>query len=444
MMTRTRSAYVGSLALLILLFLLPRVGSAQEAKKFYTLQESVAEAISNSWDIRQIEQRIYQAEYLKKQARADFLPRLGMTYTALYSDEPEAFPVPGGAAGPFVTSKDYYEWQGTLTQPIFTGFSLLSSYELAKLGIDQAQIQLEQAGLELALRVKEGYFDILGADKTVEVGQKDVEARESAYKVASSFYKVGMIPINELLQAEVELANSKQALVRAEIAARTARAAFNTILARPVNEPFDIQDILTYKPSGGDYESFVKEALANRPEIRAVENRLLQADQQIRLAKSKYYPEIAFNYDYIKDGDSFDVSGFPGDEDTGRWEATAVATWTFWQWGKTYYSMKEQESAKKELFQAKWALDDQIRLEVKEAMLALEREEKNIPTTQKAVEQGEENLRVSSERYKAQVTTITEVLDAQTRLSQARLNYYRALYDHNLARARLEKAIGTY
>jgi outer membrane protein TolC len=427
----------------ILLFVSPCVGAVQAAEKFYTLQDSVGEALDNSWDIRQIEERIDQAEFLKKQARADFLPRLGMNYTFLRRDEPR-FGSTGGVTGLFFTSKEFYEWRGTVTQPIFTGFSLLSAYELTKLGIDQAQIALEQAKLNLALRVKEAYFDILGADKAVEVAQKDVEARESNYKVASSFYKVGMIPINELLQAEVELADAKQALVRAEIAAKTARAAFNTVLARPVNEPFDIEDILTYKPTGGDYESFVDQALANRPEVKAVENRLLQADQQIRLAKSKYYPELAFNYDYIKEGDSFDVSGFPGQDDSDRWEATAVATWTFWQWGKTYYSTKEQESVKNELIQAKGALEDQIRLEVKEAVLSLEREEKNIPTTQKAVEQGEENLRVSSERYKAQVTTITEVLDAQTRLSQARLNYYRALYDHNLARARLERAIGTY
>jgi outer membrane protein len=443
MMTQTRSACVAGLSLLILLILLPRLGAAQETHKFYTLQESVAEALTNSWDIRQIEERIFQAEFLKKQARADFLPKLGMDYTYLHSDEPQAYPT-GGAGTLFVSTKDYYQWRGTVNQPIFTGFGLLSAYELTKLGIEQAQIQLEQARLDLALRVKQAYFDILGADKAVEVAQKDVEARDSNYKVASSFYKVGMIPINELLQAEVELADSKQALVRAEIAAKTSRAAFNTVLARPVNELFDIEDILTYKPSSGDYETFVREALANRPEIKAIDNSLLQADQQIRLAKSKYYPEIALNYDYIKDGDSFDVSGFPGDEDTDEWEVTAVATWTFWQWGKTYYSTKEQESAKNELFQARGALDDQIRLEVKQAVLSLEREEKNIPTTQKAVEQGEENLRVSSERYKAQVTTITEVLDAQTRLSQARLNYYRALYDHNLARARLERAIGTY
>ena len=78
------------------------------------------------------------------------------------------------------------------------------------------------------------------------------------------------------------------------------------------------------------------------------------------------------------------------------------------------------------------------------AELDLEEAEKNIPTTKKAVEQAEENLRVSRERYRAQVTTSTEVLDAQTLLSQARTNYHNALYDHNLAKAGLMRAVGEY
>jgi outer membrane protein len=60
------------------------------------------------------------------------------------------------------------------------------------------------------------------------------------------------------------------------------------------------------------------------------------------------------------------------------------------------------------------------------------------------VEQGEENLRVNEERYKAQVNTITDVLDAQTLLTQARGNHYRALYNHNLAIFRLQRALGSY
>jgi outer membrane protein TolC len=58
------------------------------------------------------------------------------------------------------------------------------------------------------------------------------------------------------------------------------------------------------------------------------------------------------------------------------------------------------------------------------------------------VEQAEENLRVTQERYKAQVTTTTEVLDAQALLTRARLNYYVALIDHHLAKARLQRAVG--
>ena len=93
---------------------------------------------------------------------------------------------------------------------------------------------------------------------------------------------------------------------------------------------------------------------------------------------------------------------------------------------------------------ARKGLEDGIRLELKNAILNLEQAEKNIPTAKKAVEQAEENLRVSQERYKAQVTTSTEVLDAQTLLSQARTNYYSALYDHNLAKAALLRAVGEY
>ncbi len=81
---------------------------------------------------------------------------------------------------------------------------------------------------------------------------------------------------------------------------------------------------------------------------------------------------------------------------------------------------------------------------MKEQLLALDTAEKNIPTTRTAVKQGEENLRVEEERYKAQVTTITEVLLATTRLTDARRNYFGALYQHNIAKARLLRALGEY
>jgi outer membrane protein TolC len=119
-----------------------------------------------------------------------------------------------------------------------------------------------------------------------------------------------------------------------------------------------------------------------------------------------------------------------------------VLSWTFWEWGKTYHASKEKESVKRRLMHTKQNLEDQVRLDVKQAVLDISEAEENIPVTVKAVKQAEENIRVSRERYKAQVTTSTEVLDAQTLLTTARRNYYKALYDHHLAKARLLRAMG--
>ncbi|HID30825.1 MAG TPA: TolC family protein, partial [Desulfobacterales bacterium] len=309
--------------------------------------------------------------------------------------------------------------------------------------IDQSKIPVELEKLNLALRVKEAYFGILKADKALEVARKAVESLESHARVARSFYEVGMIPVNDLLKAEVELANAEHDLVKVQNASRLARSAFNVVLSRAINAPVEVEDILVYKPEPGNFQEYLEKALKNRPEIKLLDINILQADQQIRLAKSKNYPEIALTYDYIKEGDKPDVSG-SSFHDAGRWEAMVGLSWTFWEWGKTHYAVKEKESLKKQLIQTKKALEDSIRLEIEDAVLALEEAAKNIPTTRKAVEQAEENLRVSEERYKVQVTTSTEVLDAQTLLTQARTNYYDALYDHNLAKAKLKRAMGEY
>ena len=439
-----------SLILLKMFFLCillqPDSGFAQE-KKIYTLEDSISEAIADNWTLKAKKEKIKQAIHVKKQAGSAFLPKLSTSYGYTRLSEAVSFRTEGA---PFlagetiaVSSQDNYRWKGSVTQPVFTGFALLSSFKLARLGIDQSELELELEKLDLALEVKEAYFGILEADKFVRVFKKAVDSLKSHVNAADNFYKVGIIPINDLLKAEVELADARHDLVKAQNALRLARSAFNMVLSRPINAPVDVEDILVYKPKRGGFQQYLEKALKNRPEIKLLDISILQADQQIRLAKSKNYPEIALSYDYIKEGDEPGVSGSPF-HDAGRWEAMAVCSWTLWEWGGTYYKVQEKKSFKKELMQLKMAFEDSIGLEVKEAVLSLEEAEQNIPTTRKAVDQAEENLRVNEERYRAQITTSTEVLDAQTLLSRASTNYYSALYDHNLARAGLTRALGAY
>jgi len=439
-MTVKASLVLGGVLFILSMVFFPEAGLAQ-GKKVYTLEEAVKEALANNWKLKAKEEKIDQAKYYKNQARAEFLPKLSTSYGYTRYGSLRTTDIQGRKYS--VGSLNNYEWRGTVRQPIFMGFALISAYRLAELGIDQADLEVQLEQLDLALSAKTAYFDILTADMAVETTQKAYEALESHAEVARNFYKVGMIPVNDLLQSEVEAGNAKHNLMKAQNDARLARANFNKILSRPVSAEVDVVQIKVLEPRVGDFQAYLEKALKNRPEIKLIDNNLLQTDQRITYTESKIYPEVAFRWDYIKEGDSPSVNGGSGLEPS-NWEASVGMTWTFWEWGKTYYAVKQQESIKNELLKTKMELEENIQLQIKDAVLNIQTAEANIPITRKAVEQGEENLRVSQERYKAQVSTSTEVLDAQRYLTDARVFHFNALFQYHLAKARLQRAMGEY
>lgn len=434
-----KSLYILTVILFLLAVVVPIgiLSAGEGGANVYTLDEGIRTALENNWSVKAEEEGVLESEYAVKEAKAGFYPEFSTSYS--YTRLSDVTTIGNMELG----DKNNYQWQATVTQPIFTGWAITSSYELAKLGIDQSKVALELAKLDLALQVKAAYFNILGADKAVEVAKSAVDSLESHLAVAKNFYEVGMIPINDMLKAEVELANAQHDYIRAQNGAKLARASFNTLLSRPVDESFEIEDILIYTPETPDFDVYLDKALEERPEMKSIELTDSQIEQQVNLAKSKYYPESAFTFSFIKAGDTPAVSGSDF-QDANSWQATVGLSWTFWDWDKTKNSVRQVESRKRQLDQTRKTLEDGIKLELKQAILNLKEAEEKIPTSEKAVEQAEENLRVSEERYKAQVTTSTEVLDAQTLLSQARMNYYNALYDHNLAKATLLRAVGEY
>jgi outer membrane protein TolC len=140
-------------------------------------------------------------------------------------------------------------------------------------------------------------------------------------------------------------------------------------------------------------------------------------------------------------GTDWDVDGGEGISDPDGWSISAIATWNFWEWGRTKYGVKEKLSRLSQARHDKEELYDIIRLEVKRSYLKARESEINITTVEKAIEQAKENLRISEEQYKHQVATSTDVLDAQTLLSETMTNYYNALYDFKIAKASLRRVV---
>lgn len=412
----------------------------REEPKVFSLRDAVEVALERSPSIHSAREGMKGADYLRKAALTDFLPTLRTEYDFTYLDQAPYFISATGIRAT-VGTRSNYSWTTGLDQPLFRGGAIYWSYRLAKLGVDLSKVFLELAKQDLILQVKGAYFNILKAQKIREVAVQSVEQLESGVKVSKAFYDVGIIPKNSLLQTQVELAQARQDLTSAGIQLDIAKATFNTLLRRDVRAEVEVEDILEYRPMEVPFEEALETARKNRAELREVELNVKSAEKEVQLARSEYFPTVGLSFNYERVGDNPGVSGSKFADEDG-WTFMATAQWPFWQWGKKRQLVREKKTRLVQAQDAAVQVEDSISLEVKDAYLRLREARDKIGVAEVAVEQAEENFRINAERFKEQVATTTEVLDAQTLLTQARSNYFNALSDYFIARARLDRAMG--
>ena len=417
---------------------------AQDSQAPLTLEESIKIAMERSLTLHSAVVGIEGSKFRRKEAITNFLPWWTGQYAWTRYNQPVTIGViPAaipGIGGTGLEDRDIFNFSTTLNQPLFTGGKILANYRSAKLGVDLSKESLEQAKLDLVLQVRVGYFTILRSEKFLLVAQQQVEQFEAQLEVTKAFFDVGIVPKNDVLQAEVNLANARQSLVKAANDLATAKASFNILLRREINTSFEVVDILGYKAFPLSYEQSLEEAFRLRPEIKTAQLNIDQAKEGVKIARADFFPTVSLAGNYTRFSDDIDVSG--GAKFSDRWTIQALATFTLWNWGNTAFKVGESKVKVAQAEDLKNQLIDSITLGVKDDYLNMLVAEKNIGTAEKAIEQAEENLRMFEERYRYQVATQTDVLIAVTLLAQARTNYYGALSDFNVAKAQLERGMG--
>ena len=418
------------------------VAQAQEPQAPLTLEEGIKIAMQRSLTIHSNVMGVEGSEFRRKEAITNFLPLWTGQYYWNRNNTPVTVGVTQAALPGFITptSKDIYNFNTTVNQPLFTGGFNLATYRSSKLGVDLSKESLEAAKLDLVLQVRVGYFTILRAEKFLTVAEQQVKNFEAQLEVTKAFFDVGIVPKNDVLQGEVNLANAKQQMVKAANDVDTAKAQFNILLTRDVNTPFEVVDILGYKAFPLSFEESLEEAFRLRPEIRTAQLNIDQAKENVKIARSGFFPTISLSGTYTRFSDNLDLSAGVGFND--RWTVQALANFTLWNWGNTAFKVGENKVKVTQAEDSKKQLAYSISLAVKDDYLSMLVAEKNIGTAEKAIEQAEENLRMFEERYRYQVATQTDVLIAVTLLAQARTNYYGALSDFNVAKAQLERDMG--
>jgi len=128
-------------------------------------------------------------------------------------------------------------------------------------------------------------------------------------------------------------------------------------------------------------------------------------------------------------------------EGVNDWQLQGLLTWTFDMF-RTRETVKERRASEARAFVAREQLVEQVMEEVKLAYVDMRRSESDIGNNRKAVEFRRENFRINQERYKEQVATYIEVLDAQRQLSLAEGDYYTSLVGYRINKAILERRMG--
>ena len=211
----------------------------------------------------------------------------------------------------------------------------------------------------------------------------------------------------------------------------------NNLIGLPIDTKINIQDELKYTKYDLSLAECMDLAMTNRPDGVAAAKAIEQAKASVKAAQAGNLPQLSAYASYTVDGDD----AFNNDA-AEKSEVGVKASWNLFDNNVTKAQVRQAEAALAKAQENAQYVNEGIQLEVHQAYLNLLSAEKNIQTTSVAVNQASEDYTIAQVRYTAGVGTNIDVMDAAVALTTAKTNYVQALYDYNVSKAQLDKAMG--
>ncbi|MEW6349781.1 MAG: TolC family protein [Thermodesulfobacteriota bacterium] len=425
-----------------------------------SLPQAVEISVTRNLRMADARLAVEEKEYQRREAFSDFFPSIDLQYTArgyrykqmgtvaaFAASHDSRWMTRNSSASPDFLMPNYpyridpyrtFTMSVTLTQPIFTGGRLLNDYKYYRLGVDYSAIQAEVDRQDLILEVYEAFDGMMQGEKLLDVANQSVVALTALRNQTLEFFKTGVVPKVDVLSTEGQLATARIQRTQATSEIEKQRTVLNNLLRYPPEAPTKISYDLDFRPASYTIPAIYEIAARNRLEIRQANISVAQALALVKLADADLMPSIQVQAQGTRTNDDWN----PFDpEAINDWTVTGVLTWSFNMF-RNRDTSKERRVSQARTFVAREQLVENIMSEVKQAYVAMKRSESDVVDNRKAVEFRKENFRINQERYKEQVATYTEVLDAQRELANAQGDYFTSLIGARLNRAILERKMG--
>jgi outer membrane protein TolC len=409
------------------------------------LADAVQLALDNNPDLRSAEERIRLADALLARARSEFYPTLSASEGYGVTNNPVSAFMFLLNEGQFTLNRDLnhpgttgdFHTQLLVQHGLYAGGRRRAQTCAAAAGRDAAEYALEAARSELVFHVAEAYYRAFQARELRSVREEAVGQVESHLEMVRSRERAGSAVRSDVLTVEVRLAEVQEALISARNQQALAWAVLENVCGAPIAVRRLPKDIPPAPWSGRvrEVEAAIADAQLYRPEIGQLASQIEAAGHNIRAAQSGKYPSV----DFVADYDVF-TADFARGNDT--WFVGLAAKLALFDGGRTRNDVRQAEARLRELRSRQRRLLLDIELDVRRTYVQLQDAKQRLEVAGRAVGQAEQSLREIEVRYRGQSATITQLVDAQVALSNARVRASAARAEVEIAGAALEQATG--
>ncbi len=301
--------------------------------------------------------------------------------------------------------------------------------DAAEAGLASATVGLDEAKLNLIAEVKQGLYELLLAERTVDVLQQILETVQEVARLVKARVRSGEGPQFELVKAEVEVLKAKQEVTKAKNSVRVKLVGLDTLTAGGLGPRYKVQGDFRMLRDHLDYEQMVSRDPSQHPTLKRQGKLVEQAEITVSKERQSRVPNVTLFGMYAREvGREAVVGGV----------SVPTPLW-YLQQGHIATALGVQRKEEAEFIRARNDLARAINQHAREAETA---QELILVYEEGLMKQAQEALRIAQLSFRQGASSLLEVLDAQRVQRQIIVDYNQARFELSLALTRFERAVG--
>lgn len=450
--------------LVIILFGFSIQGVGQEELSL-TLQQSVEQALAHNPELAVAQNEVSKSRASVWQAWSVLLPKLDGYASLQHSWEIQTSRIPNflkpmlaplGSTIPGVDQmpdfvdlafglENTLRYGATITQPIFLGGAGVAGIRMANAAERASDHSLQARRQTLIFDVAGAFYSVLLAQELVRVQENALSQAQANLEVVSKKFDVGMASPLDKMRAQVDLANIEPEVFNARNNLQSSLSSLRIVLGLDRNVSIRASGGFVYELddlAAQTLDELQNLAVEHRHELAMVQEQKTIADYNITVARSNYWPKIIFQTD-------LSYLGMRDDLKFGRPDFSKGITSSFSLQIPIFAGFEHAKQSEKAELDFNSAVENErqllnaINAEVEIALNKFHEAGEKYNSAVKTVELGTEALRLANVMYAEGANTQLDVLTSQLALTRAQVNHANAIFEYQIARYQLRKALGT-